>query len=117
MMEIVEILVLGGYVLAFLIAFMFFSLKHERQLKSKLNGATIQISKLQSKLNKSNTKADKSNTTNIDVTNMSLDDVAEMLGIDEKELNNPLIRPLIEKMFDRFKQGQLQNVETDNSGY
>ena len=49
---------------------------------------------------------------------MTLDQVGEMLGIDPKELNNPIIRPLLEKIFDKFKSGEINpEQQQEQIGY
>lgn len=52
-----------------------------------------------------------------DIKNMSLDEVVEALGFDKEELNNPLVRPIIEKAFNKLKEGKASNVGQEEIGY
>jgi hypothetical protein len=54
-----------------------------------------------------------------DITNMTLESFIQTMGFDAKELNNPIIKPLAEKMFTQMKTKMLsgKSGNSDVEGY
>ena len=52
----------------------------------------------------------------IDLSNMSLEEAAESIGIDPEQLNNPLIRPMAEKIFQGIREKAKGGSDVGGSG-
>lgn len=99
---------------------MWYSYKINERYKSKYKGALTELGKLKSKLSKSMTPPigqDASPDGGFDFNSMTLEQAMEAMGFDAKELENPIVRPIAEKIFDRLKQGNTENSPTDDMGY
>lgn len=97
------------------------SIKINEKYKHKYKGALTELGKARSKLNKS-VQAQQGGTAEaagggMDLTGMTLEQAMATFGFDAKELNNPIVRPIAEKIFDRLKQGNVQNDATGDEGY
>lgn len=82
-------------------------------MSKKVNGLCIDVGKIKKQLRDGSMGVVGQVQQTTISQDMTLDDVAEQLGFDKKELNNPLIRPLAEKLFQKFKSGQLNQDETE----
>lgn len=102
---------------ALAISFMrlWFVTNYDANLGNKVKGLGLNFDKLRKEVRthyaQSSTIIRPDANIQADVSNMTIEDVAEQLGFDKKELNNPLIRPLAEKLFEKFKSGQLNQDE------
>jgi hypothetical protein len=101
---------------------MWFSLRQDEELKKTVVGNKIALSKIKGKLNKimdGELPAGNEQTLGLDLNNLTLEGAAEMIGIDPKELNNPIIRPLAEKIFNNLKNRNVnvENPPDENVGY
>ena len=133
MINLIELMI---YIIIFtviiaILGIVFFSVKHYFKLKEDTKALEISKSaqskayQLEKKLKELEEKktigTDRSIDINSigDIQNMTLEQAAEFIGIDPKELNNPLVRPLAEKFLsnikERMKQGN--NPEGGDIGY
>lgn len=102
---------------------MWYSYGINERYKSKYKGALTELGKMKSKLNKSMSNIQNAPNTSgggegvLDFSDMTLEQAMETMGFDPKELNNPIVRPIAEKIFNRLKQGNVQNEATDDTGY
>jgi hypothetical protein len=114
---ILYIALFTGVIFTFLI--IFYAVKHYFKLKEDTKALEIsksaqskayQLEKKIKKLEQEEQELPKTgsipNLTNID--NLTLEQAAEMIGMDPKELNNPLVRPLAEKFFENIKSRMKQ---------
>lgn len=85
-------------------------------MSKKVNGLCIDMGKVKKAVREGSMGVVGQQQSTTIAPNMTLEDVAEQLGFDKKELNNPLIRPLAEKLFEKFKSGQLNQEESEYSG-
>ena len=118
---IVQTLVIGLIAIFGMVALkMAYSLLIQDKLQHKVNGLLTEVGKIKTSLKRmGNTTAGStshptqgtSGTGLPDVANMTLEDAAEMIGIDAKDLNNPIIRPIAEKIFAKIKEGQEGNTD------
>lgn len=83
---------------------LWYILKQDEKTAKKVTGLIIKVSKLEGIL-KSGGAISPPSRTLPSMQDMSLEDVAESLGLDAKELNNPLVRPLAEKIFKKLQDG------------
>jgi hypothetical protein len=98
---------------------MWYNLQKEDWIARKVRGLLTEVSKMKGQIKELSNAEVSPETVNIpDLSNItSLDQAAELFGIDPKDLNNPLIRPMLEKVFERFKSGKINESETENEGY
>lgn len=90
-------------------------------MSKKVNGLSIDMGKIKKRLNDGlmpvQTQPQGNVAGNIettmDVANMTLEDAAEMLGIDKNELNSPIFRPIAEKIFNSFKEKAITKQDDD----
>ncbi len=104
---------------AFVLSFMrlWFVTNYDANLGNKVKGLGLSFAKLRKELqaqveDSSNdlkateveyAKDQLNDLSSIDLSNMSLEEAAESIGIDPTMLNNPLVRPLAEKIFEGIK--------------
>jgi hypothetical protein len=55
--------------------------------------------------------------SSLDLSNMTLEQAAESIGIDAEQLNSPLIRPMAEKIFQQIKDKAKGGNESVKEGY
>ena len=106
---------------------MWYNLKIEGKLTVKVNGLLTEMGKLKSWkrdfMNGEMTMPESQGTQGAmpDLTNMTMEGAAEMLGLSKKEMSNPILKPIFEKVFNQLKSGQLAQKgnenETDIVGY
>jgi len=90
---------------------MWWILHTDAAISRKVNGLSIDMGKVKKALRESLTPAVTQNTSMPDMSSMTLEDAAESIGIDASELNNPLIRPLAEKIFEGIKNKAAGNED------
>lgn len=112
------VVIILGFILGFYVVNVWLYLKKEHDIKKKVIGNSIALSKLKGELTKLHSSPEAVTGSMPDFSNMTLEEAAEMLGIEPKQLNNPLIRPLAEKIFANLK-AKTQNPEQEdvNTGY
>jgi len=54
--------------------------------------------------------------SSIDLSNMTLEQAAESIGIDPEQLNNPLFRPMAEKVFEQIKAKAKGGTDVGGTG-
>jgi len=118
----IETIVLYSLLFGFGLACLFVinKLLGEVVYKKKYRTAITTISNLNRKIKELSQNIAPANPglpSTLDYKDMSLDQVAEALGIEPGDLNNPLIRPFAEKMFNRLKQGNVKNEQQEETGY
>lgn len=105
---------------------MWYNLHREAELMTKVRGLQTELGKIKTKLRQSQeniTQVTESAAITADdlgianIQDMTLEQVAESLGFDATELNNPLVRPMAEKVFARLKAGMAENAGQDNTGF
>ena len=100
---------------------MWYKYKINERYKSKYKGALTELGKMKSKLNKSmntprgNAKGMENNVSAL--SSLTLEELMEQFGFDPKELNNPIVRPIAEKIFNSLQAQNTENSPTDDSGY
>jgi len=77
-------------------------------LSKKVNGLSIDMGKLKKAVReRENTVQSETREViemPVDIQNMSLNDVAGYLGIEAEVLNNPIVKPMAEKIFNQLKE-------------
>ena len=104
---------------------MYYQFKTREDLISKVKGNAIMLSKLKGDVKRIKEEGleaevvdlNTGNPLNLDFTNLTLEQAAETLGLDQKQLNNPIIRPIAEKIFNQIKNKQQQPEEPQDTGY
>lgn len=85
------------------------------KLGQRVNGLSIDVGKIKKQLRDGNAGVVKQLQQDMeipmDMSSMTLESAAEMLGFDKKELSNPIFRPIAEKIFEAFKA---KAVKPDN---
>lgn len=100
---------------------MWYKYKINERYKSKYKGALTELGKMKSKLNKSmntprgNVEGMENNVSAL--SSLTLEELMEQFGFDPKELNNPIVRPIAEKIFNSLQAQNTENSPTDDSGY
>ena len=86
---------------------MHYTLSQDVNLHKKVNGLSIDMGMVKKALREGYTAVTQQTKGSIDVPgdvlNMSLEDAAEAIGFDKKDLNNPIVRPIAQKIFDGIK--------------
>jgi len=86
---------------------MWYNMQQDTNLGRKVNGLSIDMGKVKKALREGYTTAMPQTAGSFevpgDVLNMSLEDAAEAIGFDKKDLNNPIVRPIAQKIFDGIK--------------
>ena len=86
-------------------------------MSKKVNGLSIDMGKLKKALKDGYTGVVTQTQGTVELPsgmeNMTLEGFAESLGFDTKELNNPIVRPIAEKIFEQIKAkaGDTNNQE------
>jgi len=120
---ILTIVICLSFGVAFTIIRMWYQLKKDLSIKKGVTYNKIELGKLKKQVREltegetfQELPAESSGIPNL--SNMTIEQAAESLGIPPDQLNNPLIRPLAEKIFNQIKAKQSQNPEEDiNTGY
>ena len=86
---------------------MWYMMRQDMKLGQRVNGLSIEMGKVKKALREGLTPATTQTQTDLnvpaDMLNMTLEDAAEAIGFDKKELNNPIVRPIAQKIFDGIK--------------
>jgi len=102
---LIVILVLGAF--GFTVLRMVYTMRQDDKIAARVNGLSIDMGKVKKALKDGYTnvvgQSQENVTMPVGMENMSIEDAAEMLGFDKKELNNPIFRPIAEKIFEAFK--------------
>jgi len=121
---ILVIIVVSSF--GFMLLKMYWNLRNNEDMLRKVRGNIITIAKLKKELRELKQGDYEAETTNHelgampDLSNLTLEQAVEYLGIDAKQLNNPIIRPLAEKIFNQLKERQQAGKENEqdlNTGY
>lgn len=132
-----DVIILGIIVIfaasAFVLSFMrlWFVTNYDANLGNKVKGLSMSFAKLQKNLKaqlaqSSNDLKDTeveyakdqlNDLSSLDLSNMTLEEAAESIGIDPSMLNNPLVRPLAEKIFEGIKAKSKGGDEPIKEGY
>ena len=118
--------------IALVISFMrlWFVTNYDANLGNKVKGLSLSLGKVQKDLKaqlvqSSNdlrdmeaeeTKLQLNDLSSLDLSNMTLEEAAESIGIDAEQLNNPLIRPMAEKIFEQIKAKAKEGGDADRTG-
>lgn len=89
------------------------------KLGQRVNGLSIDVGKIKKQLRDGLQPVVMQNPGNVempaDVSNMSLEDAVEMFGLDAKDLNNPIVRPIAEKILEKIKAKSSQKDQPAES--
>lgn len=131
--EVVLLVIIAIFVAAaFIFSFMrlWFVTHYDADLGNKVKGLRMSFAKLSKELKaqydqssndlreteEEETKMQLSDLAGLDLTNMTLEDAAESIGIDPTQLNNPLIRPMAEKIFQQIKEKAKGGADVGGTG-
>ena len=128
-----DIIILGVIAIftaaAFVLSFMrlWFVTHYDANLGNKVKGISLDFAKLRKELRtqleqssrdlaamEQEDKQQSLDLTNVDLSSMTLEEAAESMGIDPDQLNNPLIRPMAEKVFEQIKAKAKSSGSTDD---
>lgn len=88
-------------------------------MSKKVNGLCIDVGKIKKQLRDSPTGVQTQNTSMAeiagDAANMDINQFVEMMGFDPKELDNPIVGPLANKIFKQFQEKGMQGPKEDGS--
>lgn len=134
-MNFIDIAIVGivAFIIIFVCSIILYAVKHYFKLREDTKALEIsksaqskayQLEKKLKKLEQSEAEAE-TIEQNIgipealaNIQNMTLEQAGEYIGIDSKDLNNPLVRPLAEKFFESIKQKmKQQNNNEEDVGY
>jgi len=86
---------------------MWYIMHQDTNLGKRVNGLSIDMGKIKKALRDGYTNVTQQTKNAIDVPadmlNMTLEDAAEAIGFSKAELNNPIVRPIAQKIFDGIK--------------
>lgn len=86
---------------------MWYIMHQDTKLGQRVNGLSISVGKIQTQLKAgiapAVTQTKGSVDVPVDMLNMTLEDAAESIGFSKAELNNPIVRPIAQKIFDGIK--------------
>ena len=96
---------------------LWFVTNYDANLGNKVKGLSLSFAKLQKELRAqlvqssndlremevTETKQQLGDMAGLNLDNMTLEEAAESIGIDPEQLNNPIIRPMAEKIFQGIK--------------
>lgn len=109
---------------------LWFVTNYDANLGNKVKGLSLSFAKLQKELRAqlvqssndlremevTETKQQLGDMAGLNLDNMTLEEAAESIGIDPEQLNNPIIRPMAEKIFAGIKDKAKQTEGADADG-
>jgi len=114
---LVGLAVLMGGVFAMAGLRLWFITHQDVNMSKKVNGLCIDVGKIKKQLREGsmNVQTQSASMADLagDAANMDIGQFVEMMGFDPKELDNPIVRPLAEKIFKQFQSKGLGNQETN----
>jgi len=98
---------------------LWFVTHYDAQMGNKVKGLGLDVAKIKKALREGTVQTSNESRPNdilpTDMANMSLDSFVETLGFDAKELNNPIVRPIAEKIFNQIKDKAAGGADADGT--